>query len=85
MKIKVELVDQHFKDLRDQSHFDARIAYQIDGVRFIFMGFLQSELVDNRRLWNNHRIREVQNSDCRPPRLSALFFTHSRCTKLALM
>ena len=54
MKIKVELVDQHFKDLRDQSHFDARIAYQIDGVRFIFMGFLQSELVDNRRLWNNH-------------------------------
>ena len=33
-----------FKDLRDQGHFDASIAYRVDALRLSFMGLLQSEL-----------------------------------------
>ena len=53
-----------FKDFRDQGHFDASIAYYVDALRFSFMGLLQSEFNETRELWNNHRIREVRNSEC---------------------
>ena len=62
-----------FKDLRDQSHFDASIAYHVDALRFSFMGLLQSELDETRELWNNHRIREVRNSECPAGRPDILY------------
>ena len=75
-----------FKDLRDQSHFDTSIAQQVDAVRFVFMGSLQSELVESQKSQSKAvEQREVRNSECRPPGRSALFFTNSRCAKLALM
>ena len=52
-----------FKDLRDQGHFDASISYYVEALRFSFMSLLQSELDETRELWNNHSIREVQNSE----------------------
>ena len=53
-----------FKDLRDQGHFDASIAYHVDALRFSFMGLLQSKFDETRELWNNRCIREVRNSEC---------------------
>ena len=62
-----------FKDLRDQGHFDASIAYHVDALRFSFMGLLQSELDETRELCNNHHIREVRNSECPADRADVLY------------
>ena len=62
-----------FKDLRDQGHFDASIAYHVDALRFSFMGLLQSELDETRELSKNDRIREVRNSECPAGRPDVLY------------
>ena len=62
-----------FKDLRDQGHFDASIAYHVDALRFSFMGLLQSEFNETRELWNNHRIGKVRNSECSAGRPDVLY------------
>ena len=62
-----------FKDLRDQSHFDASIAYQVDALRFSFMGLLKSELHETRELWKHHCTREVRNSECPAGRPDVLY------------
>ena len=38
------------------------------------MVLLQSELHKTRELWNNHRIREVQNSECPADCTNALYY-----------
>ena len=37
------------------------------------MGLLQSELDETRELWNNHRTREVRNSECPAGRPDVLY------------
>ena len=62
-----------FKDLLDQRRFDAIIAYPMDTLTVSFMGLLQSELDETRELWNNHRIREIRNSECPAGRPDLLY------------
>ena len=64
-----------FKDLCDEDVYDRSIPHQVECLRFCFTGILQEELDQTRELWNNHRIRNVRNSECPPGRPDVLYFT----------
>lgn len=64
-----------FKDLCDESSFDASIPYHVDCLRFCFLGIIQNDLDETRRLWNTHYIRKSKNSESPPGRPNVLYYT----------
>ena len=51
------------------------LKYHKECLRFCFMEINQKELNEIRRVWNNHRIRYNQNSECPTDRSDVLYFT----------
>ena len=64
----------YFKDFCDQG-LDVSITHHLQCVRFCFMGLIQKDLDNTKKLWNNHRIRTVKNSESPPGRPNVLFYT----------
>ena len=56
---------------------DTSLTYHVEFLRFCFLGILQEELDETRRLWNNHFVRKSQNAECPGGRLYVLFYTPS--------
>eukprot|EP00111_Clytia_hemisphaerica_P011641 TCONS_00034212-protein len=53
-----------FKDMIDDGLYDPSLNYHLQCARFCFTGVIQQELDEFRRIWNTHRIRHVNNSEC---------------------
>lgn len=63
-----------FKDMVDEGYFDPGLRYHLECIRFCFMAIIQKELDETRTLWNSHRIRHVNNSECPGGRPDFLYF-----------
>ena len=66
-----------FKDMSAENIVDTSLTYHVEFLRFCFLGILQEELDETRRLWNNHFVRESRNAECPGGRPDALFYTPS--------
>ena len=67
-----------FKDMTDQNLLDASLGYHIECIRFCFMGLIQEELDEVKRLWNKHYIRQTWNAECPAGRPDVMYFTPER-------
>ena len=56
---------------------DTSLTYHVEFLRFCFLGILQEELDETRRLWNNHFVRKSRNAECLEGRPDVLFYTPS--------
>ena len=66
-----------FKDMCAENVVDTSSTYHVEFLRFCFLGILQEELDETRRLWNNHFIRKSLNGECPGGRPDVLFYTPS--------
>ena len=57
--------------------FDTSLTYHVEFLRFCFLGILQEELDETRRLWNNHFKRKSGNAECPGGWPDVLFYTPS--------
>uniref|UniRef100_A0A7M5WYP7 Uncharacterized protein n=1 Tax=Clytia hemisphaerica TaxID=252671 RepID=A0A7M5WYP7_9CNID len=48
----------------DDGLYDPSLNYHLQCARFCFTGVIQQELDEFRKIWNTHRIRHVNNSEC---------------------
>ena len=63
-----------FKDFCNEG-LDVSLNHHLECLRFCFVGLLQTELDETLKLWNNHYIRSVKNSESPAGRPNVLFFT----------
>ena len=66
-----------FKDISAENILDTSLTYHVEFLRFCFLGILQEELDETRRLWNNHFVRKSRNAECPEGRPDVLFYTPS--------
>ena len=66
-----------FKDICAENIFDTSLIYHVEFLRFCFLGILQEQLDETRRLWNNHFIRKIRNAECPGGWSDVLFYTRS--------
>ena len=66
-----------FKDMSAENIVDTSLTYHVEFLRFCFLGILQEELDETRRLWNNHFVRKSRNAECPGGRPDVLFYTPS--------
>ena len=53
-----------FKDMCAENIVDNSLTYHVVFLRFCFLGILQEELDETRRLWNNHFVRKSRKAEC---------------------
>ena len=64
--------------------FDTSLTYHVEFLQFCFIGILQEELDETRRLWNNHFKRKSRNAECPGGRPDVLFHTPFSCGRKRL-
>ena len=56
---------------------DTSLTYHVVFLRFCFLGILQEELDETRRLWNNHFVRKSRKAECPGGRPDVLLYKPS--------
>ena len=74
-KTKMDWWINYFKDLRHRNILDTSLSIHLQAIRFCYIGVIQKELDNFMDIWNNHRIRKVQNSECPGGKPNVLFHT----------
>ena len=73
-----------FKDVCAENVVDTSLTYTWSFCGFCFLGILQEELDEKRRLWNNHFIRNSWNAKCPGSRPAVLFLYLFSCGRKRL-